>query len=160
MARITGYDGGDGEEQLLAALKQGVATESDDAWGRIREKDMYIGSIVDICVSKGYVKASRLGFAGYFVTKVGYAETYIRQCWHVWQKRRDFDAVREWVTNSNTFKKPVEAVGSAAVSGRAQGLVGATEPQRETEEEAKEAVGEGVASASASLPQHARPGWR
>ena len=103
MARIAGYDGGDREEQLLAALKQGVATESDDGWGRIPEKDMYIGSIVDICVSKGYVKASRLGFAGYFVTKVGYAETYIRQCWHVWQKRRDFDAVREWVTNSNTF---------------------------------------------------------
>ena len=104
MARITGYNGGDGEDQLLAALKQVVATEARDAWSRIRDKDMWIGSIVEICVARGYVKKSRLTFAGYFYHKVGYAETYIRQCWQCWQKRRDFDHVRDWVSANNSFK--------------------------------------------------------
>jgi hypothetical protein len=110
MAKITGYDGGDGEEQLIAALRQAVAEEEGGTWDKIRTKYMQIGSIVDICVAKGYVKASRLGFVGYFRTKVGYAETTCRDCLKCWQKRRDFDRVHEWVKSNNCFK-PAKASG-------------------------------------------------
>jgi hypothetical protein len=114
MAKIIGHTGVDGEERLIAALKAAVGTEVKDAWDRIRDEDMFIGSIVDIQVGRGYVKASRLGFAGYFVTKLGCAETYIRQCWQCWQKRRDFDTVKDWVSTNDTYKdtyKPNKGTG-------------------------------------------------
>ena len=104
MVKITGYDGGDGEPALLAALKERLATESTDAWTRVRAKDMYIGAIIEIAVARGYIKASRLGFAGYMVTKIGFAETHCRDCLKCWQKRRDFDTVREWVATANGFR--------------------------------------------------------
>lgn len=85
MVKITGYDGGDGEPALLAALKERLATESTDAWTRVRAKDMYIGAIIEIAVARGYIKASRLGFAGYMVTKIGFAETHCRDCLKCWQ---------------------------------------------------------------------------
>jgi hypothetical protein len=104
MARIVGYDGGDGEEALLTALKQRMDFEITDAWDRSREKDMYIGSIIEIAQARGYVKASRMNLASYIVTKIGYGETHARNCLKCWQNRRDFDAVREWVKTSNAYK--------------------------------------------------------
>ena len=109
LAKIVGYDGGDSEDVLLNALKQAVDIEIADNWDRIRKKDMYIGSIVGTIIARGYIKKSRLGFAGYMVTFVGKAETYCRQCLACWRKRRDFDTVRQWLAN-NTFK-PAKASG-------------------------------------------------
>ena len=74
LAKIVGYDGGDSEDVLLNALKQAVDIEIADNWDRIRKKDMYIGSIVGTIIARGYIKKSRLGFAGYMVTFVGKAE--------------------------------------------------------------------------------------
>jgi hypothetical protein len=110
MTKIHGYDGGDGEDQLIAALKAAVATEVADNWERVATKYMYIGSIVDICVAGGHVKKSRLGFAGYFYAKIGYAETTCRDCLKCWEKRHDFDRVRDWVSSNNGFK-PKKASG-------------------------------------------------
>ena len=103
-SKIVGYDGGDGEPQLLAALKEALAVEVNDAWEKVRVKYMYIGSIIDIAKAKGLIKKSRLGFAGYMATHVGYAEKTCRDCLRCWEKRRDFNDVREWVATTNLFK--------------------------------------------------------
>jgi hypothetical protein len=104
MAVVQGYDGGDGEEQLLAALREIMASAEADSWEKIRVKYMKIGSITEIARARGYIKNSRLGFVGWCVSKIGYGETTARDSFKCWEKRRDFDAVRAWVAENNTFK--------------------------------------------------------
>ena len=104
--RIVGYDGGDSEEALLKALREAIAAEVSDAWDKIVDKYMYMGSIIETAIAKGYVKQSRLGFAGYFLTTIGYAEKTCRDCLRCWEKRRDFFDVKAWVTSNNSYKPP------------------------------------------------------
>jgi hypothetical protein len=104
MAKITGYDGGNGEGQLIAALKQEFAAEVNDAWEKIRTTYMYRGSIIEIAIEMHYIKTSGLGFQGWLGVNVGFGATHARECLRCWKLRRDFDRVVEWVKTNNSFR--------------------------------------------------------
>jgi hypothetical protein len=60
VAKYHGYDGGDGESELVAALSALLDGEETDTVAAIKGRYWRIGSIVEIAAARGYVKAMGL----------------------------------------------------------------------------------------------------
>ena len=104
-----GYEGGDSEEALIAALKQDFTSETTDALEKVRTKYMRDGHIIAIAVARGYTK--KLGFKGWLALKVGCGETHARNCTNCWKLRHDFDRVADWWRSGNTEFQPSKLSG-------------------------------------------------
>ena len=104
-----GYEGGDSEEALIAALKQDFTSETTDALEKVRTKYMRDGHIIAIAVARGYTK--KLGFKGWLALKVGCGETHARNCMNCWKLRHDFDRVADWWRSGNTEFQPSKLSG-------------------------------------------------
>ena len=104
-----GYEGGDSEEALIAALEQDFASETTDALEKVKTKYIRAGHIIAIAVARGYTK--KLGFKGWLALKVGCGETHARNCTNCWKLRHDFDRVADWWRSGNTEFQPSKLSG-------------------------------------------------
>src|SRR5690242_19632574 len=100
MARYNGYEGGEAEEEIVAALTKLFAAADDDVAIAIKTKYWPIGSAIEIAEARGYIK--QLGLKGWMFTRFRKSETHARDCLKCWHEtRRHFDEAWEWYKTGN-----------------------------------------------------------
>ena len=106
---VKGYDGGDGEKEIVAALKQAFDAEESDTIATIKTKYYPIGHMIEIAIAKGYAK--RLGFKGWMAIEIDRGVTHGRDCLSCWKCRHSFDAALAWWRAGNTGFMPAKLSG-------------------------------------------------
>ena len=104
-----GYTGGDGEEQLVAAISALLDEEEEDTVKNIKNKYWVIGSAIEIAIARGYTKAP--GLRGWFFNNFKKGETHAKECLRCWQDRDAFDRVYAWWKTGNTGFVPSKVSG-------------------------------------------------
>ena len=89
-----GYDGGDGEPQLVAALRELLDAEESDTVTRIKSHYWKTGHIVEIAIAREYTKAP--GLKGWFFNHFGKGVTHAKECLQCWKNRETFDRAYAW----------------------------------------------------------------
>jgi hypothetical protein len=104
-----GYDGGDGEPEIVAALTELFATIEGEVVHNIKEKYWVIGHAIEIAEARGYVKA--MGLKGWMYLRFGKGETTARECKQCWKDRDVFDHAYNWWKSGNTDFTPTKLTG-------------------------------------------------
>jgi hypothetical protein len=104
-----GYNGGDGEPQLIAALRELLDAEESDTVTRIKSHYWKTGNIVEIAIARGYTKAA--GLQGWFFNHFGKGVTHAKECLQCWKNRETFDRAYAWWRAGNTGFTPTKLSG-------------------------------------------------
>jgi hypothetical protein len=106
---VQGYDGGDGEPQLVEALEALFAAEETDTVSAIKNRYWVIGSIIEIAQARGYMSA--MGLKGWVYLRFKRGETHARECLQCWRDRDVFDRAYDWWKTGNTTFTPSKLSG-------------------------------------------------
>jgi hypothetical protein len=104
-----GYDGGESEEALIAALRELLNEEEGDTITKIKTKYWPTGHAIEIAKAKGYIQ--KMGLKGWMFHNFQRSETHARDCLTAWQCRRQFDDAYKWWKSGNTNYMPQKLSG-------------------------------------------------